>query len=63
MKTYSKNIENAIHKHLADHEFFYSFDVTKGVFMFPLGIDGKVSTLIYHVILHDQASIRSLIFR
>lgn len=54
MKTYSKNIENAIHKHLADHEFFYSFDATKGVFMFPLGMDGKVSTLIYHVILHDH---------
>lgn len=53
MNAYNTNIAQALQKHLADYDFF-SFDATKGVFMFPLGMDGKVNTLLYHIILNEH---------
>ena len=54
MNTYNTNIAQALQKHLADYDFFFSFDATKGVFMFPLGMDGKVNTLLYHIIVNEH---------
>lgn len=52
--SYSETIAEAIIDYLDKEDYRYTFKADRGTIQLLLGVDGKVKTLIYQIILHDH---------